>query len=189
MGLVMAQNKEILVIMGSVRAGRRCPLIATWVAELGRQQSEHHYQVIDLNDWPLPMDDEPAMPASGQYQQPHTQAWSKKISEAAAIVFVTPEYNGGYPSALKNAIDHLYAEWNDKPTLLVSYGGRGGTRSAGQLLQVLNGLKMHVVPTSPAIVIPAVVSREGAELEPEKHFQEFLPIAQQALQELTATLG
>jgi len=30
-------------------------------------------------------------------------------------VFVAPEYNHGTSAALKNAIDYLYAEWNDKP--------------------------------------------------------------------------
>jgi NAD(P)H-dependent FMN reductase len=28
-------------------------------------------------------------------------------------MFVTPEYNHSMPASLKNAIDYLYAEWND----------------------------------------------------------------------------
>lgn len=41
-------------------------------------------------------------------------------------VFVTPEYNHGVPGALKNALDFLYAEWNNKAAAFVSYGPAGG---------------------------------------------------------------
>ena len=33
------------------------------------------------------------------------------------------------PAALKNAVDFLYAEWNNKAIGFVSYGSAGGTRS------------------------------------------------------------
>ncbi|WP_317624034.1 NADPH-dependent FMN reductase [Brevibacterium casei] len=59
------------------------------------------------------------------------------VSEADGIVFVTPQYNGGYPASLKNAIDYLFAEWRDKPALIVSYGGHGGGMSGAQLRSVL----------------------------------------------------
>jgi len=50
-----------------------------------------------------------------------------------AFVFVTPEYNHGVPAALKNAIDFLYFEWNNKSAGFVSYGGTGGTSSVEHL--------------------------------------------------------
>ena len=33
------------------------------------------------------------------------------------------------PGALKNAVDYLYAEWNNKAIGFVSYGSAGGTRA------------------------------------------------------------
>jgi hypothetical protein len=44
-------------------------------------------------------------------------------------VIVTPEYNHSTSGALKNAIDFLYAEWNNKAVGFVSYGSVGGTRA------------------------------------------------------------
>jgi NAD(P)H-dependent FMN reductase len=48
------------------------------------------------------------------YEHAHTRAWSARIAELDGFVFVTPEYNRSIPSALKNAIDFLYSEWNNK---------------------------------------------------------------------------
>jgi len=61
-------------------------------------------------------------------------------------VFVTPEYNYGYPAAIKNAIDYLHEEWKYKPVGFVSYGGvAAGTRAVQQLKQVVTTLKMFPV--------------------------------------------
>ena len=49
-----------------------------------------------------------------QYKNPHTKAWAAKIGTFDAFVFVTPEYNHSTSGALKNAIDFLFREWNDK---------------------------------------------------------------------------
>src|SRR2546426_8679304 len=65
-------------------------------------------------------------PSMGRYQQPHTKRWAAKIASLDAFVFVSPEYNHGIPAALKNAIDFLFAEWKNKATGFVSYGGAGG---------------------------------------------------------------
>ena len=54
------------------------------------------------------------------------EIWSAKIDSFDAYVFVTPEYNHGIPGALKNAIDFLFKEWNNKVTGFVSYGSAGG---------------------------------------------------------------
>jgi len=88
---MMGEHTTVLVIMGSTRAGRVSPTIAAWIAQLGRECTAFRYQVIDLASWPLPMDDEAAIPATGRYAQDHTRAWSDKISSSAAVVFVTPQ--------------------------------------------------------------------------------------------------
>jgi NAD(P)H-dependent FMN reductase len=184
----MDRNTIVLVIMGSTRAGRVCPTIAEWIAQLGREGTDFRYEVTDLADWPLPMDDEPAIPATGRYAQLHTRAWSDKISSAGAIIFVTPQYNWGYPAVLKNAIDHLHREWRDKPAVIVTYGGHGGTKCSEQLKQVAGAVKLRLVPTTPALVLPEAVIREGAALDPNRDFNQHLTSVQTALAEMADLL-
>jgi NAD(P)H-dependent FMN reductase len=143
----MIHTSRVLVIIGSVRARRIGPDIAHWVAGIGRAATSREIEIVDLKDWPLPTDDEPGVPAAHGYDLAHTKAWSAKVAEAGAFVFVTPQYNWGYPAPLKNALDHLYKEWSGKPAMIVSYGSRGGGKCARQLRQVLKGL--HMKPVSP----------------------------------------
>ncbi len=185
----MASQKTVLLIMGSTRAGRICPRIAQWVAQIGRAQTGHAFEIVDLADWPLPMDDEPGIPAMGNYVQPHTQAWSAKIRSADAVIFVTPQYNWGYPAVLKNAVDHLYHEWRDKPAMILSYGGHGGGKCADQFRQVAGAVHMKLVPTSPGITLPEGVIRQGAPFDPASDFQQSLPSIRAALGELAAQIN
>ncbi|WP_263864114.1 NADPH-dependent FMN reductase [Paenibacillus lycopersici] len=174
--------------MGSTRAGRNCPTITSWVASVGRAGSDYEYEMIDLAKWPLPMDDEPGIPALGGYSQPHTIAWSEKIQQADGVIFVTPQFNWGYPAVLKNAIDHLYHEWRNKPVMIVTYGGHGGGRCGKQLRRVAVRLRMRVVPTSPALRLSDAVIREGAELRPERDFRQSAPQVKRAFSELADQL-
>jgi NAD(P)H-dependent FMN reductase len=178
--------RQILVIVGSVRPNRIGPEIAEWVVEIGRPLIE----IVDLQDWPLPMDDEPGIPAMGVYEQPHTQAWSDKIAMADGFVFVTPQYNWGYPAVLKNAIDHLYAEWRSKPAAIVTYGGHGGGKCAVQLRQVLTGLKMKIAETMPALTLPpGQVEENNGDIDPAVAFAEVKPAVVTALEELGSLLA
>jgi NAD(P)H-dependent FMN reductase len=185
----LEHEKTVLLIMGSTRAGRICPQITAWIAQLGARFTDFSFEVIDLRDWPLPMDDEPGIPALGVYNQTHTHAWSEKIKSADALAFVTPQFNWGYPAVLKNAIDRLYHEWRDKPTAIVTYGGHGGTKCAEQLRQVAGAVKLRVVATSPAIVLPEAVIREGAACDPDRDFAQHVPSIQSAFSELAALLA
>lgn len=150
---------NILVIIGSTRPHRVGPTIAQWVTVLGRATVSADFEIVDLRDWPLPMDDEPGIPAHGEYVHEHTRAWSQKIATADGFVFVTPQFNWGYPAPLKNAIDHLYGEWRDKAATIVTYGGHGGGKCAQQLYQVLSGIKMRIVDQMPGLIL----SREQIE--------------------------
>ncbi len=178
-----ASLQTVLLIMGSTRAGRLCPILATWVAGIARSSAGIGCEVVDLADWPLPMDDEPGIPALGGYVCAHTRAWSEKIAGADAFVFVTPQYNWGYPAPLKNAIDHLYVEWGGKPLVIVTYGGHGGGKCANQLRQVADGLKMRVMPTAPGITLPHDVIR-GAPIDTGVHLADQVGPVRQAFVEL-----
>jgi NAD(P)H-dependent FMN reductase len=138
---------------------------------------------VDLLNWHLPSDDEPGIPALGVYGQEHTQAWSRKIASAAAVVIITPQYNWGYPAPLKNALDHLYEEWSGKPLVIVSYGRRGGDKCAAQLLQVAEGLHMRAVPTMPGIKLTDAMLRGGS-LDPDSDFAIHADTVRRAFTEL-----
>lgn len=92
---------HVYKILGSTRARRICPQIAQWVAQVGQETVPAAFELVDLKDWHLPMDDEPEIPARGEYVFEHTRVWSRKISAADGFVFVTPQYNWGYPEPLK----------------------------------------------------------------------------------------
>ncbi|HEV2677977.1 MAG TPA: NADPH-dependent FMN reductase [Aliidongia sp.] len=184
----IATAPRVQVIMGSIRAGRLCPRLAAWVMEIGRASNGLAYELVDLADWPLPMDDEPGIPARGAYAREHTLAWSRKVASAAGFVFVTPQYNWGYPAALKNAIDHLYAEWVGKPVAIVSYGGHGGGKCATQLRQVTEGLKMRPVATMPGITLTHEMIK-GGPVDPARDFASDAEAIRQALAELDALLA
>ena len=144
---------QVLVVVGSVRARRIGPQIAEWVAQIGRDVVGAQFEVVDLRDWPLPMSDEPGIPAIDDYLTEDTRAWSRKVAGADAFVFVTPQYNWGYPAPLKNALDHLYKEWANKPAVIVTYGGHGGGKCGRQLRQVLKGLKMRPISVRPTFTL------------------------------------
>lgn len=180
---------KILVIGGSTRARRLCPPIAEWVAQVGRESISVQFEVVDLKDWPLPIDDESGIPALGDYEFEHTRAWSRKISDAHAFVFVTPQYNWGYPAPLKNALDHLYKEWAGKPAMIVTYGGHGGDKCARQLRQVLKGLKMKPVATMPAFKLTHDrIKANAGSIDPAVEFGKQGKALRQAFAELAAAL-
>lgn len=131
---------KIAVIVGSTRPGRKALDVAQWVMGIATKRNDAAYELVDIQDFNLPLLDEPVPPSMGQYSQPHTKAWAAKIDQYDGFVFVTPEYNHGTSGALKNAIDFLYKEWNNKAAGFVSYGSAGGARAVESLRLVMGEL-------------------------------------------------
>jgi NAD(P)H-dependent FMN reductase len=142
---------RIGVILGSTRPGRRGEQVAKWVMNIASRRPDAGFELIDLADYPLPHLDEPLPPSLGQYQNPHTQDWAATIARFDGFIFVTPEYNHSTSGVLKNAIDYLYAEWNNKAMGVVSYGAVGGARAAEHLRLIAGEIKMADVRTNVAL--------------------------------------
>ena len=133
---------KIGIIIGSTRPGRNGEAVARWVHGIAEKRSDAQFELVDLKDFNLPLLDE-AVPASmGQYSQPHTKAWAAKVDSFDAFVFVTPEYNHAPSGALKNAIDYVYREWNNKAAGFVGYGSAGGARAVEQLRLIMGELQV-----------------------------------------------
>ena len=153
---------RIGIILGSTRPGRRGDQIAAWVLESARAHGGADYELIDLAEYELGNLDEAGNPSHQQYQHPHTRAWSELIDAFDGYVFLAPEYNHSIPGALKNALDYVYREWNDKAAGIISYGGwAAGVRAAQALRLVLAELQVATVRTQPAIALHPAFATGG----------------------------
>lgn len=124
---------KIAIILGSTRPGRNGQGVADWVVEKAQARAGAAYELVDLLDHPLPHLDEALPPSMGRYAGEHTKRWAAKIAQYDGFVFVTPEYNHSTSGVLKNAIDYLYSEWNNKAAGFVAYGSLGGARAIEHL--------------------------------------------------------
>ena len=136
---------NIAIILGSTRPGRNGKAVADWVTDKATRRTSANYELVDLVDHPLPHIDEAVPPSAGQYAGEHTKAWAATIGSYDGFIFVTPEYNHSTSGVLKNAIDYLFAEWNNKAAAFVSYGSLGGARAIEHLRAIASELHMaHV---------------------------------------------
>ena len=155
------------VIAGSTRPGRQSRTVAEWACADPIPSLD--LRLIDLADSGLLLLSEPAPAAFGQYQQPSTRSWSQLVETFDAFVLVTPEYNHSTSAALKNALDHLYWEWHDKPVAFVGYGLDGGTRAVEHLRAIVAELGRAAV--GPQVAISLRADYADGRLEP-RSFQE-----------------
>lgn len=141
------------IILGSTRADRRGAQVARWVLDSASRRDDAEFELIDLRDHPLPHFDEAVPPMFGPSADERTRSWAARIAPFDGFVVVTPEYNGGMPGVLKNAIDHLFAEWTNKAVGFVSYGVNGGARAVVQLRTVCGTLGLADVGYQVAISV------------------------------------
>ena len=144
---------KIAIILGSTRPGRNGEAVARWVYEIAKKRIDAEFEFVDIKDFNLPLLDEPIPPSQGQYRTEHTEVWSAKIDSFDGYVFVTAEYNHGVPGALKNGIDYLYKEWNNKAAGFVGYGSAGGVSAVEQLRLVMAELQVADVRAQVAVSI------------------------------------
>lgn len=139
---------KLLVVAASVREGRAGKNVADWFVGQVKKDARFEVGLVDLKDLNLSYELPEAVPGSVQnseYERDEDRQWAKHVNEADAVVFVTPEYNHGYPASLKNAVDHLFHEWNGKPTGFVGYGSAGATYAIGAFGLVAAWTHMDIV--------------------------------------------
>ena len=142
---------RIAIIIGSTRLGRKAKAVAEWVYGIASKRGDAAYEIVDVADFNLPLLDEENPPSRGQYSQPHTKTWAAKIATFDAFVFVTPEYNHATSAALKNALDFIYKEWNNKAAAFVGYGSAGGVRAVENLRLIMGELQVADVRAQVAL--------------------------------------
>jgi len=133
---------KLQVIVGSTRPHRVGKGVAEWVYEAAKERNDIEVELVDVADFDLPLLDEPMPPSLNQYTKEHTRQWAVKIDEADGYIFVTGEYNHSVPGALKNAIDFLYKEWNNKAAGFVSYGSNSGSRAVEHLRGIMGEIQI-----------------------------------------------
>ena len=142
---------KIGIIVGSTRPRRKAAAVAKWVHDILKGREDADFEIVDIEDYRLPLLDEPAPPRMHQYSKPHTKAWSETIASLDAYIFVTPEYKHATSAALKNAIDYLFYEWNNKAAGFVGYGGAGGVRAVENLRLVMGEIEIADVRAQVAL--------------------------------------
>lgn len=136
----------IPVILGSIRKNRESAKVAKFVIDLLAGSYGVNAELIDLKELDLPMlEDRSDLP-------PQFSDFRARIDRANSVVIVAPEYNGGYPGVLKNALDYLKDEFRRKPfgIVTVSSAWSGGLLCLVSLRQVI----MH----RGGIPVPATLS-------------------------------
>ena len=118
--------RHISIISSSVREGRKSHNVALYFQKYLVENKLATAEIIDLKAYHFPLFESTlkTMPNPAE----NVLEFAKKIKSSDGIIIVTPEYNGGYPASLKNAIDLLYEEWRHKPIGIatVSNGQFGG---------------------------------------------------------------
>jgi NAD(P)H-dependent FMN reductase len=171
----MADVLKVKIILGSTRQGRFSEKPGHWAAEELKKRGVD-VELLDLRDYQMPFFDEPVSPSYKQepYKNEAVARWTAKVAEGDAFIVVAPEYNHGYTAVLKNALDYVYQEWNNKPIGFITYGSAMGARSVEQLREV--AVELQMAPIRNAIHMPYDVIVASSKGTPDKEL--FAPYAE-----------
>ena len=136
---------KIGIVLGSTREGRVSPQVGEWVKKVADERGDATYEILDIAKYKLPLLGEPGGDASGAAE------WAASVAGCDGFVFIVQEYNHSISGALKNALDFLREEWNNKAAGIVSYGSVGGARAAEHLRGILGELLVADVRVHPAL--------------------------------------
>lgn len=137
---------QIAIISSSTRIGRTSHRVAIAIHNaLSKQDIKS--DTIDLLEFNLPIFKERYHLLDDKTEKQIQVA--EKLQNSNAIIFVTPEYNGGISGSLKVFIDFFSKhEFANKPigVATVSTGALGGIRAAYQLQQTILAIQAYPQP-------------------------------------------
>lgn len=139
------EKLKIGIVQGSVREGRNGDAVAKWMLDFANKRNDAEYEMVDLANYNLPFLGSANAQADAEEQ---IKAWSEKMASFGGYIFITPEYNHAIGGALKNALDFLNPELNNKAAGFVGYGSLGGTRAHENLRLILGELQVADVRTA-----------------------------------------
>lgn len=180
------ENKiRLTIVLASTRKSRRGEKIAGWLLPIAKEDPRFEVNLADLREYDLPFYDDAEEPSDldKKYPDPKVQAWSDTIDKSQALVFVVPEYNHAVSAPLKNAIDHIYYEWLDKPVGFVGYGTRGAADAIDSLRHTAKALRWRVAPSIVGIQQVKKSLDENGKLMDDA---EYVKLAKQMLSQLAA---
>ena len=134
-----ADSYYIPVILGTPRQGRSSLHAAQFVVGELAKRAGVETELLDVRDYPVPPDD-----AGESVKNPEFAA---RMTRADGLVLVCPEYNHGYPGALKSLLDTCLKEYIHKPAGIVGVSAHtfGAARAIEALLPVLRELGLVAI--------------------------------------------
>lgn len=162
------------VILSSVREVRKGEAFATWIYNLLAARADVKPDLLDLKEFVFP--GYPAAESAAMAEKKYAegsleQRWRDRVAALDSFVIVTPEYSHGYPGALKNALDHIYAGWNYKPVGFVSYGfSASGARAVEQLRLV--AVELRMIPIRDEVNLPMLTLATDDRGQPSDAFYQ-----------------
>ena len=151
---------KLPLLLGTVRLGRRSEAVARYLLATLEADPRFHPELLDLATYRFGLLEQ--RPSEMAEPPEALGAFSQRLRDADALLIVSPEYKGGIPGALKNAIDLLEPGiLRRKPVGIctVSAGGFGGLQCLLQLR--LTVFALGGVPIPESISISRVQERFG----------------------------
>jgi NAD(P)H-dependent FMN reductase len=137
--------QHISIISSSIRPDRQSHRVALYFKNYLTENKLATAEILDLKEYDFPIFAETLKKQANPSKK--ALEFAKKIESSKGVIIVTPEYNGGYPASLKNAIDLLYGEWRHKPVAIatVSAGPFGGSQVLYSLQFILWKMKVWTI--------------------------------------------
>lgn len=142
------EKLKIGIVVGSVRKGRNAEAVSNWMFHFATKRADADYELVDLINYRLPLLGQEIPSEQQEEANLAIKSWSEKMSIYDGYIFVTPEYNHAVGGALKNALDYLNPEINNKAAGFVGYGSLGGARAHENMRLILGELQVADVQTA-----------------------------------------
>ncbi len=161
------EKLKIGIIVGSTREGRFSEHAAKWIKGLADVHENLETELVDLREYTLPFLQDAGSPSymNGVYPEPEANRFAATIKKFDGFIIVTPEYNRSTSGVLKNALDHIFGEFGNKPVAFVAYGSVGGARAVEQLR--LMAIEHEMAPIRHAVHIFAHWNLRGEDGAPK----------------------